>query len=60
MLGCVVVACLVVEETVKLFSENDVMNTWHLLFSQSCLTLCDPMDCSTQGFMVFTGQLSNQ
>ena len=30
MLGCVVVACLVVEETVKLFSKNDVMNTWYL------------------------------
>ena len=23
-----------------------------LLFSQSCLTLCDPMDCSTPGFLV--------
>ena len=28
---------------------------WLLLFvGQSCLTLCDPMDCSTQGFPVFT------
>ena len=26
---------------------------WILLFVQSCLTLCDPMDYSTQGFPIF-------
>lgn len=32
-LGCVVVACLVVEETVKLFSKKDVMNIHGIYWS---------------------------
>ena len=27
-----------------------VVNMYILLFSQLCLTLCDPRDCSTPGF----------
>ena len=30
-----------------------VRRTWFSSVSQSCPTLCDPMDCSTPGFPVF-------
>ena len=48
--------------------DNEVYSLWSCLllqnvsslvqFSQSCLTLCDPMDCSTPGFPSFTNSQS--
>ena len=31
---------------------TNIINIYFYLVAQSCLTLCDPMDCSTLGFLV--------
>ena len=35
----------------KMYGESNVET--YIQFGQSCLTLCDPMDCSTPGFPVY-------
>ena len=35
-----------------LYTENIVFTQVKVLVCQSCLTLCDPMDCSLPGFSV--------
>ena len=32
---------------------EDTLSPWKVLVTQSCPTLCDPMDCSLQGFSVY-------
>ena len=44
------VSCLIALNTISILSESEVKNENEV--TQSCTTLCDPMDCSLPGFSI--------